>query len=441
MFETIIRWFSRKPSVGKNLSMIFQKKISGTRYLYLTTSYLLGFSGFNLFLLTFYALSLGEQSRIFSVPYRFTFLLLSGVFIFYFFVKDKKLQVEWFYFPLFIFWGSYFLRIFFDGYFNAVPLSISPAEYIQKSIGMVFIPMFLFLSPLTERENKVAFKIFVFGSMACVGLLFFVYRDVIFTFSYRSLRYAGLSEKDLISTITLSYIGAIIFVLGFFLQNKKEERLVKLNLRSFFIFLMLFSGGLLILQGGTRSAVIFTSFVCFILMLFNESRNSWQKLLKITGSILSILMIIFFLQDAFGAALYGRIDTLYLRLTTGNIEQAGGGRIVLYRDALAQFWEKPLFGSGLEERNSMFYPHNHLIEAFMATGLFGGFSFLVLVLAAFKNSIFILNNKYEYGWVSCVYLLYFIKGLFSHSILEPGLWYSMMMVFGTTYYIRRSKGL
>jgi len=108
---------------------------------------------------------------------------------------------------------------------------------------------------------------------------------------------------------------------------------------------------------------------------------------------------------------------------------AGGGRLLLYQDTLEQIVQNPLFGSGLEEKYSRFYPHNHILEAFMTTGVLGGLCFVILCWVTIKRSFLILQKEESYGWIACLFIIYFVHGLFSSSIIDSSFWYSMMAVY------------
>ena len=58
------------------------------------------------------------------------------------------------------------------------------------------------------------------------------------------------------------------------------------------------------------------------------------------------------------------------------------GRQNLVRDAWHEYLDHPWLGSSIVEKKSLFYPHNAIVEAFMATGTFGGAAFSLLALIA-----------------------------------------------------------
>ena len=66
--------------------------------------------------------------------------------------------------------------------------------------------------------------------------------------------------------------------------------------------------------------------------------------------------------------------------------------------AVNQFFESPVFGSFLEEKIFKEYPHNLLLESFMATGILGGLLFVIYYLRFLwvtMRNIFRSNQRLE----------------------------------------------
>jgi O-antigen ligase len=105
-------------------------------------------------------------------------------------------------------------------------------------------------------------------------------------------------------------------------------------------------------------------------------------------------------EDELGIPLVSRVAAL----AEARDDQTVGMRVVFIQDAWSQFMEHPLLGSALEERNSMTYPHNVNVEAFMATGVFGGAAFLALTVAGLWASVRLLRRDPDFGWIALLYI-------------------------------------
>ena len=402
-------------------------KLKGLKKAYLIFAFGFGFSGFQLLLLMIHVTGFGYASRIITVPFRMGFLAFSLVLILYGISARSFSRLGALWIPFLIFWFLYFLRIAMDGYLFHVPLGHPPIEYVQKAVGVVFIPCFIFLMRLGYRENALALKAFWTVHIVCLVFALIFYKDFIGV-SYRSLRYSSIDTSTIMSSINLSYIGAVAAVVSFQLLLM-EFTYLKRTGRLLFLSVTLFGGMVVIIFASTRSALIawvFTSVV--IIFKSGSKRYKVQQAFIIAGSILVIGIVSYALMEKMGSGMASRYKTLGRQIAAGDSD-AGSGRLVIYRNAFEQILQEPLLGSGLEERHCRHYPHNHVLEAFMATGFIGGVCFIILCWTALKKSFLILHKNKTYGWIACYFLVFFTRGLFSSSIIDSNLWYSMMAVY------------
>lgn len=150
---------------GINVAMC---KITWTKKTFLVIAYGAGFSGFTLLLFGIHGAGLAYTSRQFTVPYRVAFLAFSVLFFLYGILKRSFTKFGRLWIPLLTFWLLYLLRVAMDGYIAPVPLRQPPMEYVQKAVGIAFIPMFIFLMRLGPRENRVAFRAFWLVHIGCL---------------------------------------------------------------------------------------------------------------------------------------------------------------------------------------------------------------------------------------------------------------------------------
>jgi O-antigen ligase len=149
-------------------------------------------------------------------------------------------------------------------------------------------------------------------------------------------------------------------------------------------------------------------------------------------SIITLFFISFalaFLKERFNLSAFKRLESI-ANITAGRKGDAStDSRIEMYSDCWNQFLSSPLWGSGIVEKNTGFYPHNVLLESFMSTGLIGGLIFIVLSLFLIQKSIFLLKN-YALGWSGLLAIQYYIASLFSGSLFgSSNMWLSMVFVF------------
>lgn len=107
------------------------------------------------------------------------------------------------------------------------------------------------------------------------------------------------------------------------------------------------------------------------------------------------------------------------------------GRSRLVGTAINEFIDKPFFGNAflLQTGNTPgIYPHNLIIESFMALGIIGGSVFVTIII---KNIVSLLKLNYkslDNSWVGLLFLQYLIFGMFSGSLYTSDLFWIFSII-------------
>ncbi|MFC1531368.1 O-antigen ligase family protein [Gemmatimonadota bacterium] len=219
---------------------------------------------------------------------------------------------------------------------------------------------------------------------------------------------SGRFSLDTLNPISIGHLGVTLSLISAF-------RLVANSTSRTGSFVLLVSLGLgMFVAGMAASRGPFVSFMGGILILALAARNVrrqarmmvlWAAI--IVASIWGGLAI----QEYLGFQAVARVQSL----ATGPYF-ADLPRLQLISDAWKQFLGQPLLGSSLDELGSAWYPHNLIVESFMATGILGGGAFVVLVvgglIAALRISIVIPQQ----AWVALLYVQYFLGAQFSGAL-------------------------
>ena len=96
---------------------------------------------------------------------------------------------------------------------------------------------------------------------------------------------------------------------------------------------------------------------------------------------------------------------------------------ILASDAWGQFLENPIFGSAVVEMNSRTYPHNMVVESFMAIGLIGGLLFSTILLVSIGFSLKLILQRSQSSWLAMLFIQTAIGCQFSGSLsFDPFFW-------------------
>jgi len=398
---------------------------SKLRSLFLLGAFAGGFYGYHFIIIGIHAAGLGLDSRLFSMPYRVGFLAFSLIIILHGILTRSFSRLGRLWIPLLIFWLLYFIRIGIDGYILPIPLRIEPIEYIQRAVGMTFIPMFIFLIGRSPKGDSLAFKAFWTFNIGCVVFALFFYRNIIGG-SYRSLMIHEIDRATLLDPITLSYYGVIAALISFHLLLMDYS---PKKLRTLLLFVVLIGGLAIIFLGETRSALLCVLLMSMVILFMSRQKpHDSSHPIVVLCIVTAIGVSSFMVMQWIGSETINRYEGM-TQLLMAVDPNTGSGRLGIYQDTLDQIIKHPLFGSSLEIPTRMLYPHNHILEAFMTTGIIGGLSFIFLCWATLKRCFVILQKKTRYGWIAIIFMVYFFVGLFSSPIIGSAFWYSMLAVY------------
>jgi O-antigen ligase len=100
------------------------------------------------------------------------------------------------------------------------------------------------------------------------------------------------------------------------------------------------------------------------------------------------------------------------------------------RGAWEEFLDHPAFGSGLDESRTGEYPHNVVIESFMATGVLGGAAFSIILLCSSVAAAKLMTTNAT-RWISLLYVQYLVSALVSGALYLSGtMWCFIAAVIG-----------
>lgn len=408
--------------------MIYMKKNKQTSSALLRvlvgSLYFLGFSGYYIILLTVFRLWGAENSRLVTIPFRILYIGLA-ISVIVVAVRSRVYGISKYALLLAgTFWALWHLRLILDALFQENDLSITFLEYIQRTIGITIVPMLGFVVMMRNDVSRLAFWAVALSSACFCIMAYYFYADLLTYGEYRVLHHHGVDRSTLISPLTISYTGTLLASLALWRFASYKDTIW---VRSLTLGLLTL-GFYVSMIGSTRGSLIVIIIVYAILIVTNLlNRNSFGKIL-----LIGLAGGVTYLVSAFtsgGGATMARFSTLFEQVEYFD-QEAGSGRLEIYKDAIAQFVSSPLLGSSIEENVTRSYPHNIVIEAFMATGVFGGLVFCIILILGGRIALRLLSTADPRSWIAIVFINFAVMGMVSGSIIAPGFWYSWFALMG-----------
>jgi len=349
-------------------------------------------------------------SQTITIPYRAVFLLFSLSMLLKFrrvisasFSKSYAMKA------FLVFWILYSIRLLLDLYISPPPeLRLEKTQYLQLAYGVALIPALCFAARFNLPSLKIVRRYFCIFGLVTVSISTILFRD----FIRESIGRISVESTDIAyGSLNTSYTASALAVVGLYVLITQRTT------RNTLMGGLILTTAIIPLALGASRGPIIAIFICFIAAVYGSYRRgrlAWPSVI-IVLFICSIPTAI----DVFamvGSKLMSRFEILlYSDLGEAN------ARIGLWIDAWQQFVESPLIGSGLEEQHSLFYPHNIVMEGFMATGIAGGCALLVFIVGCIHASARILCAPMLYdsaGWFAILFLHYLVFALFSGALFS-----------------------
>jgi hypothetical protein len=333
----------------------------------------------------FIIIQLGVPSTPVNVGFRAVAAITATLLILFFLLNQHKhLRLNKSLWLLLAWWIYYGARILFD-LARGVKFSTYGNEFIYGiTYGNIFLPI---IAVVLWREyiDLVFFKkwsfIFIFAS--CVLILIVVLKQAeslnmdIFLQRLDLVNNKGKArQSSVLNPIALGFYGELLLLLSFFriLFSKYDSKTI--------LYLIgIIIGFLLLLFGASRGPFLSCGLVIVILVLnkFSFSRSKVVLLLKYVLYILSASIILSYtllrnvsIKDF---TMFNRI----IKFAEDRQARKVDTRDIHIAHAWQDFLDSPLFGKQFVGTLDNFYPHNIIVEVFMASGLIGAFMFFPLM--------------------------------------------------------------
>lgn len=340
--------------------------------------------GFPIFVTT--NLLLGYDTSQGSIIYRAVVVFFSFVLIFNSINKLSKIKFGLF--SLFLF--LYTLRLIFDLSIRNISNPYMEAEIIYLfHFGGIIIPV-IAVSFMNINAIKLNTSFFYMSFVQCLFVLIGLYllygTDFVQLFSERHMfsdDSINSGKGSPLNPILVSRVGAVFYIL--LLHNILLKK-IKVKLYLYVVGFVL--AITLILLGSSRGPLLTCILLSIIMLFFNlknsKTQNKFIVLFGISVVLIGLNYLITTYSESIG--LINRLNESLLSQSDFNY-----GRDYHFEAAINQFINNPFFGDKIFDNYSGFYPHNLLLESFMALGFFGGLIFaylsIVNIFKGFKKNI------------------------------------------------------
>lgn len=363
-------------------------------------------------------IALGLDSRVITVPYR-AFVL--GVTLFA--IARTAARREYYTGPLWMpfvaFWTMYLARMIADTMLFPVPLVQPRGEYFIYGIGTVLLPAIALFARPSRATLELALRLTIgMGTVAAFSVLVLGFRALL-SGDLAAIA-SGRFELWTLDPISLGHLGASLAGLALFQLRRGGAGTVAARAWNWAAVALgvvctgvSASKGPLLALGANVALIVFLD--------WRAGHRLRAALVAVVAPVLGVLGARY-LEDQWG---FGVVSRLQAALNDPEVASVSE-RVGMLHRATEQFLASPLVGSSLEERVMGMYPHNTLLESFMAVGVLGGLAYAVFHVAALRHAVQLLTRRREAAWVAMLCVQYSLNSLFSGALyISAALWCSL----------------
>ena len=315
-----------------------------------------------------------------------------------------------FHHPLFsvavsVFWVGYIFRIIYDSYI-AQDLSdlYDPTVVVVTAITFVLIPILPAFIGLNEKNKFAAYRIAYGFTIIAASLMLLDAAELI----------SGIVEKEQVrfrltklDSISVGYVGGILLIFSFL---NLLPSIQGFKLSKFLLFAIGSVVGLFILLvAGSRGPVVA---VVIALTVYWLVPLRVSKLVVGFALIATISIVVMNIHGYLLKQFDLDVSTRFVEAQEGESESIDY-RSESFAGAWQQFKDNPLFGDSLFEKSTGAYPHNLVLEGYMATGIIGGSAYVLAILIMLLAAMRLLARNNGYDWLALIGIFYVVASMFS----------------------------
>ncbi len=312
--------------------------------------------------------------------------------------------------------GAYGCRLLADVIFRSAELGQPSSTYLLFFFGVTLMPVLAILFT-TKIDLNAALDLTYLMTIVSALASFLAAQRGIDADAVGQVR----GSLDQLNSISLGNVGAILALLSLWkiIQGPRIISLGKLLNVGLFV-----SGVSLAVFAASRGPLVGIVFAIFALILFQRGYTRVRFILAAAIPIVALGFYALGNSNLNDVLVWQRFQSML----TGQ-DLSSNIRIDLLTLALEHIKQNPVLGVSIEVVEYRYYPHNLIVEYFMATGVVIGFFIIALFLAVALNARSIISSRNPNGWIPLLFLQSLILAQFSGALYASStLWITTALV-------------
>jgi O-antigen ligase len=356
----------------------------------------------------------GYQSRIYMVPFRLgTALLLVTVLVTALVKFGIRFRFDAAVFAVAVFWVVYSARLLVNvGVGNEVT-SPKGTDLMQFAYGVSllgFVAFLLVRDPKLYNPWALRFTTVAFLLASLLSLRYMLAHWV------QMVR--GETEgNEILNHISLGHTGASLTIIGAYLVLRKGGSPWN---RPWGVVVLVI-GLVVVVLSTSRGSAVALSCVLLLLMWFGW-RSGRRVMIGITIALMVTgASVVVITASSWGLPIKSAFSKVALLqgASTTNRER-------YMTKAIDVFTDNPVWGCCVNVPGYHVYPHNLVVESFMATGVLGGIPFLALLALGSWRALGLVRHRAEVAWLGMLFFQYVLAAMFSGSLYTANIFWALL---------------
>jgi len=365
----------------------------------------------------------GLENRLFSIAYRSLYIILSIIIIISSFNSNSMYRGNM-WFPILLFWLLYGYRLIYEGLLAEDFYTTNSIEWLMVGFGTSFIPMLAYMRSYKEIDLIFIQKV----TLLIASCALFINLYIIITNNILAglIVGSGRANTEYLNPISFGHLGCSVILLTLGCMYT-----CKLGVVGKLIYtIVILSGFSMVAISASRGPLLGLVLGSFVYMFaFISKKNLIRYMLVYILLVIIGFISLYLAEEYLGFLSISRIMDF---ISGENKDLSANIRKTTWEGSIMQFMNNPILGDSLVEKVTNYYPHNVIIESFLATGIFGGLIFCFILIASITFSIRLVRLQKTAAWIVALYVQYF-----SASLLSGALWGNYQM----WYYLAAIVGL
>ena len=371
-----------------------------------TLNLIVFFAGFDLVtsLASLFLSDIAEHSQLVTIPFR-AFSLLLSIIVLVLNLKNK-INTNLSILCLFFYLSLLIIRLLYD---FGLRTDIDTFRSDRTQVVLLFSSMIINTLATAKSYKNINFTLVFKYILLLYSIILVINFITVQEFTLESALIQTQVSAGLRNTIATGYIAATFILISLFYYTKG----INLSVYKLILIPVIIIAIIILLRAGSRGPLL-SVFIGIIIYFAFRNRNPLKIIIY---SVLLLALAVLFYEDIISSII--KVSPIMADRIEFTLAEGDKLRMEYFNAGIEGFLNNPFTGSYAFVYTPFEwyeYPHQLVIESFMATGILGGIALIIVLFGVIKIIIINIQNKTPNLWIELIAITYVVRALTAGSI-------------------------